>query len=77
MLKTHLSVCLRQVNCAVWQVKFRFTSVICQIDVRGLGCARISKIFSSRRMQNKGDLITFFLIYISSKIWGVSFMFFN
>jgi hypothetical protein len=47
MLKMHLSACLRQVNCAVWQVKFRVTSVICQMDIGGLGCARISKIFSS------------------------------
>ena len=47
MLKTHLSACLRQGNFAVWQVKFRVTSVIYQMDVRGLKCAKISKIFSS------------------------------
>jgi hypothetical protein len=40
VLKTHLSVCFTQVNCVVWQVKFRVTSVICQMDLRGLGCAR-------------------------------------
>jgi hypothetical protein len=36
MLKTYLSASLRQVNCAVWQVKFRVTSVICQMDLKGI-----------------------------------------
>jgi len=36
MLKTYLSASLRQVNCAVWQVKFRVTNVICQMDLKGI-----------------------------------------
>jgi hypothetical protein len=70
MLKTHLSASLRQVNCAVWQVKFKVTSVICQMDVRGLGCTRISEIFSSWWMQNKGDLNTFFIYILAIEFGG-------